>query len=333
MADVVIIVGTKSGNERLPAAVIKQMAGRAGRKHGGDECIAYVITDEDSTDVLARLEQDDGYKVESSFVDADKVAFHILPEICAGRIKSLADAEDWYSRSLAFTQGNLCKMEMVIRNLIESEAITDSFEPTFIGETSAELYFHPLDVKAWLCNFEELFGSGFENDDSAVSWALGNVPMSKVNGDFGKHREVFDLYKNSLPSVFIINPGCIIKMVLWWSSLGVIPAGSMKNQMLGLKSDIDRVCRVLLRIDREANWGKAAFFKELVWRVKRGIPQNLLELCRIEGVTKGMAQYLDSQGVHTLEELRSGINNLTDIGADEIHILKGVAHGISRASR
>lgn len=334
MADVIIIVGTKRGNERIPAADIKQMTGRAGRKHGGEECVAYIISDEDSSDVFASMEGDAGYEVTSSLWMVDKVAFHLLPEMCAGRVKSVEDISTWYNRSLAVAQGNRVSMDSVIRYLVESEAITNELTPTFLGETAASLYFNPIDLKAWWRNFDEIFSSNLEQDDAAIAWALGNVTTARVTGDFGNQREVLTLCRNAIPPGLTVSQGCMIKTTLWWSALGVVPSGKMKNQMLGLKNDIDRVCQALIRIDKEAaHWGMEAFFKELVWRVKRGIPYPLVELCRLDGVTKGMAQFLDAQGIHNRDELKRSINSLTgELGPDEISILKGVAYGIPRKS-
>ena len=45
MADVVIVVGARRGREPVPVAEIRQMAGRAGRRHGGLACEAHVLVD------------------------------------------------------------------------------------------------------------------------------------------------------------------------------------------------------------------------------------------------------------------------------------------------
>lgn len=310
--------------------IVTHNCGRAGRKHGGEACVAYILSDEDDTDVLASLENDEGYKVISSFGIPEKVSFHLLPEICSGRTNSLVDAERWYSRSLAFMQGNRVNIETVIKHLVESDAITYNFEPTFLGKISASLYFHPVDVKAWWNNFGEIFEMGLEKDDSAIAWALGNIPMTKIQGDFGANRDVMTSCRNSIPSSLCVSKGCITTITLWWAALGIISSGKMKNQMLGLKNDISRVVQALILIDREeAHWNKESFFKELVWRIKRGIPRSLVELCRMDGMTKGMAVFLESQGIHNKEELRRNLHNLTsEIGENEINILKDVAYGI-----
>ena len=72
MADVVIVVGTKRGNEYVSPIEVKQMVGRAGRKHGGETATAHVIVEDDrAAEVKASLEQGTNMEVKSSFGTTD----------------------------------------------------------------------------------------------------------------------------------------------------------------------------------------------------------------------------------------------------------------------
>ena len=106
MADVVIVVGTKRGKESVPVLEIKQMVGRAGRKHGGEAALANVIVEEDRIeDIRAGLEKGQNMDVRSSFGETDGLLFHLMPEIVSGKVEDVITAIRWFKRSLAASQG------------------------------------------------------------------------------------------------------------------------------------------------------------------------------------------------------------------------------------
>jgi len=280
MADVVIVVGTKRGNEKVPALEIKQMIGRAGRKHGGEACQAYIITDDDCEELKSDIEQGSNLVVCSSFLTVDDLVFHLMPEISSGRIRNTDDAERWFSRSLAATQGSRIDFRKLFDKMEKIGAVQKRphgvVAPTRDGEIAAALYFHPADVRAWRENFARLFELGLEHDTAAIAWALGGLPVSHSQGDFGTHRFVLEEFRSALPLGLDVLPGRMIRTVLWWGMMGGPPMGQMRNQMLELRGDFGRVKRALLRMDQESGWGRSEFFDDVQVMVDRHVGCHLV---------------------------------------------------------
>ena len=317
MADVVIVVGTKRGNEEVPAIELKQMVGRGGRKHGGDACIAHVIVEDDrAADVQDSLEQGDNLDVKSSFGKTEGLCFHLMPEIAAGRITDITTAEEWFSRSLASLQGVKVKFQKVFDKMEMDGAITQVhgvIRPTRVGIIAADLYFHPGDVQAWKDNFTKLFDMGLERDNAAIAWALGTRPNTKIQGDFGNHRFVISEYKSALPLGLDLETGTVIQVVLWWCAMGGSSAGRLRNQMLELRGDIGRIKRALVRLDKEfVKWDRVTFFDEMELMIHKGVSVDLVELCKLPGITKGRADFLYNNGARDAESIEGILPNIED---------------------
>jgi len=334
MADVVIVVGTKRGNESVSAIELRQFVGRAGRKHGGATCFAHIIVEDDrAQEVQEELEQGANMDVHSSFNDVDDIAFHLMPEIVASRIVDVASAEKWFARSLAHSQGAKVSFAKVFSRMYEDGAILlhQGIKATKIGEIAAELYFHPGDVQAWKENFDKLFEMGLENDNASIAWALGTRTHTKCRGDFGDRRYIMGEFKSALPLGLDVQPGTTIQVVLWWCAMGGPPAGRLRSQMLELRGDIGRIKRALSRIDKEvAHWNRESFFNDLETMVRKGIPITLVELCKLPGISKGKADFLYNNGAKDAEgvaEIRTSIED--EIDEPFAKALKEIANGVS----
>lgn len=319
MAESVIVVGTKRGNQHVSLAEISQMCGRAGRRHGGLDCFAHIIVEEDREEEIRQgMESSSGFNVMSSFSDADSLSFHVMPEIASGRIVNQQDLKEWIGRSLyGHLGGNSELCHDVVSDLLKCEAIViapgGNIVATKIGEIAAYLYFHPGDVKSWKDNFTRVFDLAVENETAAIAWALGTRTHSKCRGDFDDRRFIIDEYRSALPVGLDIERGTIIQTVLWWCSMGGPPAGKLRNQMLELRDDIGRIVRALDRLDREVtHWNRDSFFDDMKLMVSRGIRPELLDLCKIPGITKGRADYLYNKGVFSVEDIAEKISSFED---------------------
>lgn len=339
MSDTVIVVGTKRGHEYVTPIEIKQMIGRAGRKHGGQTALAQVIVEDDrAIELQSELEQGTNMEVKSSFEDMDKLFFHLMPEISAGHITNIVSAESWFARSLSAHQGRKVKFAKVFDKMEKMGAIQqtppDGVSPTIIGDIASALYFHPGDVQAWKDNFNKLFELGLENDNAAIAWALGTRTHGKSHGDFGDHRFVIEEFKSALPMGLEPEPGTVTQVVLWWCAMGGPPAGRMRNAMLGLREDIGRIKNALIRIDREeTKWNRVEFFEDVDLMVRKGIKTVLVELCKLPGITKGRADYLYNMGVTDATGIEDILGNIEDeIDAPFNEALKEIVRGLPRKS-
>lgn len=340
MSDVVIVVGTKRGKEDVSTIELRQMTGRAGRKHGGETALAHIIVEDDRIDeVREGLEHGANMDVNSSFGDIDKLIFHLMPEIAAERVVNLYTATKWYDRSLSSFQGNTVDFQKVFEKMAEMGVIklspSDDIRPTNVGKIAADLYFHPGDVKSWLDNFTMIFEMGLDNDNAAMAWALGTRTHTKCHGDFAEHRFVINECKSALPLGLDMEPGTVTQVVLWWCSMGGPPVGKMRNQMLELREDVGRIKRALVRLDREvAGWNRSGFFDDVELMVRKGINTTLLDLCKLPGITKGRADFLYNVGVRDVQGIAEVLPNIEDdIDEPFKAALKEIVSGISKQSR
>jgi hypothetical protein len=332
MADRIIIVGVKRGNERVPVSELFQMAGRGGRKHGGTCEAHFVIEDDEYDNVVAEMEDNPDFTVLSTMDSPETLAFHLLPEICDSRVNTLEDAHGWYARSLGCYQGKIPKLDKALEMLVSTGAIEnklDDFIPTGCGKIASHFYFHPLDICDWRNNFNNIFEMGLECSDEAIAWALGSTSYTRISGDFGKYWHIVGELKDNLPLGLKLREGTTITATLWWSAIRGIPVGKMKNQVVGLRDNFSRIHAALLQLDEDVcHWNRKDFFNELLARVQKGIPQDLVELCRLPGITKGRAAYLCEMGIHNATELKESLDNiLCEVDEKFAKILQEAAAG------
>ena len=334
MADKVIVVGVKRGNERVPSSEIMQMIGRAGRRHDGGTCHADIIVEEDYlADIEADMVSDTSFEVNSHIGTPEALAFHLLPDICDEEVTTLEGVKKWHSKTFGAFQGQKGVFDPALDLLRASGAIQDTpdgFVATKLGHIASKLYFNPADIRAWQENFSMVFDMGLETDDLAIAWALGNVPVTRMAGDFGKHWEVVSDCKGNIPPGLDTLEGSTTTIVLWWSAIGGPSVGKMRNQMLSLRDDFGRIHKALLNLDEDvAHWEKEDFFNDLRNRVYRGIPSFLAELCKIPGITKNRADYLYNAGVRDRDDIVEMADSLEGEVDDKfLDVLKAVANGV-----
>ena len=290
------------------------MMGRAGRKHdGGAYPVDLIVEEVDADYVKEGLADDSGMDVISVMGGVDDLCFHILAEIVTGHIIDKATARQWFARSFRALQGGEFDPEEVFETLIDLESIkmhNGRVMATPLGEVSSTYYFHPADALTWKVNFDDLFEQGLENDEVAPAWALGSVPCSRATGDMGKNRYVIQDCLNRLPAGLQVMEGALINTTLWWHCMGGPPVGKMKNVAMSMKKDFGRIRSLLNVLDHKvARWGMTDFFDDLELRIRYAIAPELIELCKLPGISKGKAAFLYNTGVTNLEELREQHEN------------------------
>jgi hypothetical protein len=193
------------------------------------------------------------------------------------------------------------------------------------------MYFHPADVAAWARNFGEVFEMGLEDDDIAASWALGNIPISRCSGDLGNKFWIVGQFEDNLPGGLQPEVGSLIMCVMWWTILGGPSAGSMRGQAVQLKEDRTRIFGALRRIDHEVmKWGKIDYFDRLEFQAGKSIPVELVSLCRLPGIGKGMAVGLHEMGIESPEDVLASVGVEGTKSDEEIGMIaRGMLDGVS----
>jgi hypothetical protein len=242
--------------------------------------------------------------------DAGVAAFHFLPELCSGPVAAQAvdsDVEAWHYRSFHRFSGGELSSRAVVDVLLSCGAVTEAagrIVATPLGRIASSMYFHPCDVDAWRSNFSRLFEEGLEEDDKASAWALGNVPVSRASGDLGGKWFVASVYRDEVPGSLPILDGAILGCVLWWSVLGGPSVGPMNGMVRQMREDGSRVVGDLRRVDRDvARWERGDYFDRLEMQMRRSLPVELVPLCALPRVGKGLATFLYEVGVTCPEDV------------------------------
>ncbi|MFJ4530662.1 DEAD/DEAH box helicase [Streptomyces nigrescens] len=142
-ARAVVVRDTEIGLDRVEVSMVQQMFGRAGRVGAGErEGWAFLLTDgTDRPEWQARLAA--GYTVRSRI--RERLPDHLLAEAVQGRVRTLREAENWWTRTLSSHQGN------------------ESFDPLY-------------DAVDFLTEARYLRRSpGLEDDDTLVATELGTL--------------------------------------------------------------------------------------------------------------------------------------------------------------
>jgi len=338
MAQRVVITGVRRASHRISAGELHQMMGRAGREHGGASCLVDVVVEEQDEDVFDELETVDGMVVKSCLTRSmSMLCFHVLPEICAGRVRDVGSAEQWFSRAFGCRDGDRPDVEAVFMELDRFGAVEwdgNLIIPTSVGRIASTYYYHPADVSMWCANFDRLFVEDLTRDDRAVAWALGSVSHNTVSGDVSDKEWMLDAFLDELPAGLRLVEGSVVTSMLWWSALGGPPAGKLRYQMKALRDDAGRVCRALTELDRcVGEWGMTGFFMMLRQRLEKGIPSHLFPLWAIRGMTKAGAMALYEMGVRKVEDLDEMLPMLEDGGDPRlIGVVKDAVRELQEAS-
>ncbi len=128
-ARAVIVRDTVIGRNDLNVATVQQMFGRAGRIGAGEtEGWAFLITDE-TEHVAWQAQLVAGYTILSRIQGC--LADHLLAEAAQGSIHTVADAEQWWMRTLAYHQGTrgLAAVHTALNILVDGGYLTEAPEP------------------------------------------------------------------------------------------------------------------------------------------------------------------------------------------------------------
>lgn len=317
----VIVTGVHRGLTVVENYDIQQMVGRAGRPRFDPVGDAYILVPEREKktwiDKLRKKEP-----IRSTLLDYvgkednphyKTLAFHVVSEIHRGNIKTKEQFHVWFRKSLAHYQDHAFDDNVVDKTLdmlLRCRAIKqedDEYKCTAVGTIASMFYFSPFDVSALKRNFHYLFDQNKENDDFAVSMAMGNTDtfMWSIANRYEKEqmdnykRKIEKLYGDSTFTVGAIKMGFAHYLML--KGKKNVPA--FQGVMAGLHVDMERTMQVVSAIDSMASkWDKGAYLKTLKLRLQYGVSADLVELCQIPNVGTVRAGRLKKAGVRTLSD-------------------------------
>lgn len=315
----VIICGVHRGLNEVDQLDIIQMAGRAGR-YGIDDAGFVFLVVPNGTESFWQNIFVNPRPVTSVLNKHATMAFHALAEIATKQIDSIPSLHEWYSRSLAYKQGQQFSMEaakFLMEDLYNMQMVSSVTNPKLrsLGKVSAGLYFSPYDVWKWYKNFQALKNlqdAGEPVNDSVLSWAIGDIPSNdmgyvprNIENDFSSLRTVVYGYlsrigisANEVTLALVSAVGCHANL-----------SGENSNGTLGIiqrniKYDISRTVQALNWIDRsKGEWGFDNLWKILPIRIMYGVPMELVDLIRLPGIGAARAKKIYDLGITSVKDV------------------------------
>ncbi len=325
----VVIVGIHRGIQEVDELDIIQMAGRAGRYGIDDEGHVYLIIPEGTSEAWEEIFKNPR-PVSSVLKTHQVLAFHVLAEIQNQIVTDPKSLLKWYTRSLAYLQGeefteedakglldDLEKMEMLINK-------TTYYALTGLGKVSGWLYYSPYDVYGWYQNFKLLFGPVDPPavptailgelidtsvkpiiDDLSIAWALTDIPSNNwgyIPRDIGPEAEdmSWKLRNRGIQASDAIHFSVAAHKLLTGQEM----VGGLKANARAIRYDVRRIAEALNLIDHMyGHWGKKEFWKVIPVRITYGIPEEMVELVRLPGIGGVKAKKLWDKGIHNLDDV------------------------------
>ena len=311
----VVILGVHRGLNKVDELDIIQMSGRAGRYGIDDEGHVYLIIPEMSTESWKETFRNPR-PIMSQLRSHQVLAFHVLAEIQNKVITNPRTLLAWYSRSLAYFQGEEFGIEDaqgLLEDLEDMEMVINKgthYVLTGLGKVSGWLYFNPYDVYAWYRNFDQLFrgkeGTIPPMDDLSISWALTDIPTNDWGYIPRDVKEEADDMAWKLRNRYIQASDAVHFSLAAYKCLNgdELGKGTLNNNARAIKYDIQRTNQALGLIDSMyGKWERKEFWNVLPARIKYGIPEEMIELVRLPGIGGVKARKMWEKGIQTLEDV------------------------------
>lgn len=326
----VIITGVHRGTTEVETYDIMQMAGRAGRVGYDPKGDVYILVPDKQSDYhIDRLSipQEINSQLLNYVGDEDNphyktLAFHLVSEIHHGEIKTIEDIHNWYERSLARFQAvdlddsvvdKTLELLMQVGAIKEVEGI---YEATSIGKVSSMFYYSPFDVSDLRRNFRFLFMKNLENNDYALSMALGNIDSIRMGFVTKNEKEEMSDYLNIIKKSFgdVYLDSSVKGGYAYFCLLRGMDPGPFNSLARGLQLDFERAASVLNALDNmAAKWNKKNYFKTVALRITYGVRAELVNLCRIPNIGKARAEKLYSAGFRLPKDLVGNFDKVKQV--------------------
>jgi replicative superfamily II helicase len=326
----VVITGVHRGTTEVDTYDIMQMAGRAGRVGYDPKGDVYVLVPDRSSDHhIDRLSipQEINSQLLNYIGDEDNphyktLAFHLVSEIHHGEIKTIEDIHNWYERSLARFQAvdlDDSVVDKTLELLMQVGAIKEVdgiYEATSIGKVSSMFYYSPFDVSDLRRNFRFLFMKNLENNDYALSMALGNIDSIRMGFVTKNEKEEMSDYlsviKKSFGDVYL--DSSVKGGYAYFCLLRGKDPGPFNSLSRGLQLDFERAASVLNALDNmAAKWNKKNYFKTLSLRIAYGVRAELVNLCKIPNIGKARAEKLYAAGFRVPKDLVGNFDKVKQV--------------------
>jgi replicative superfamily II helicase len=329
MADTVIVFGVTRAREEMRPRDIRQMFGRAGRKHG-EESHAYLLIPRDSADRWEQLLEDPAsYEVKSSLSQPDTFLFHFVSQVAAGMVTDETTFKTWYSRTLDKIQKERrgikllefaeSAQELDDTGCAEYDPKTNKIKIKPLGRVCSRYYFSPHDVRDWFINTARLVEKGLLESDTCQEWLLANITTA-MSWEPEDVRKCCQTYQETITDHgLFLRPNTAVRFLSVHHALSGTRPNCELPELAAVRNDLPRMMSALGAICRCATkfWGDVSWFVDkLHLRLKYGVNTCLTDLVKLPGIGKSTARELyDKFEISNEAELRQKRDDVTTRGS------------------
>jgi replicative superfamily II helicase len=311
----VVVYGVTRGPSDVHAIDIHQECGRAGRKGLDEKGDAYIFIKEDNFWRHRERIEAPAY-VESQMSRPKVMAFHLVSEIERKNVKTSADIQRWFRRSLSSFQGTslgLDKVHETVEMLIRVGAIRKApggeYECTSTGRVAAWFYHSPFDIAAWRENFTGVFRNGENPDDFDLAWATVATDTT-INRGYPPTKEFAEIgavYQDMCADRgYTFHPHAVQKAAIVHQYLsGADLEESSQSRIYEFKRDVPRLVGTLKTLGEMSGLYKPsdAFWDTFEIRLSSGVSREMLPLVEMDGVGRVRAKKLFEAGIRSYEDV------------------------------
>lgn len=202
-ARAVVVRDTTIGPQTMEVSMVQQMFGRAGRAGKEPEGWAFLLT---TADESARWRQRlaTGYSIHSAILNG--IADHLLGEIVQGNVRTLRQAEAWWSGTLAHFQGNhsmtalteakdfLTKWRFI--EVEEAPQADQTITVTRLGALTSKMMVGVLDAARLIARLSKTnTPKGFMQAETALIQTIAAEVYALSNSQDAPHDQVIAVHK------------------------------------------------------------------------------------------------------------------------------------------
>ncbi|WP_370518695.1 DEAD/DEAH box helicase [Natronomonas sp. CBA1123] len=309
---------------------ILQMLGRAGRPGYDDAGYAYVVCDGSDAEKYRQLLLD-GKPIESRL--AGELDSHLNAEIALGVVDDIEDVMEWLETTFYYTRAKSApeqydageslrdRVSATLERLVSGGFVDQSgldIEPTALGKLTSQFYLR-LDTAE---GFYRLCERAAADDTPAIdeSAVLRTVADAGEFDSVSARRDEREAFKAVLNGEGDdLDAGNRKVLAILRSAMSGTTPGELKSDAWVIRQNATRMLAALRAFcERFAAPRDANLVRRIEARLEHGISAEAVGLTAIEGVGKGRAQKLASEGLETPADVRqAGVSGLVDAGLSE----------------
>ncbi|MFC7234905.1 DEAD/DEAH box helicase [Halosegnis marinus] len=309
---------------------VLQMLGRAGRPGYDDKGYAYVVCEGRDADKYRRLLRE-GKEIESRL--AGELDSHLNAEIALGTIRDLDDVMAWLKTTFYYVRAQSApdqyrfggklreRVRETLQDLVESGFVeTDSelrVEGTALGRLASKFYLRLETAEGFKRLADRAAADGADLSESDVLRAVANAAeFDSVSA----RRDERDAVRAVLgPEGDDMEPGNRKVLAICRASMDGTTPGELQSDAWVIRQNALRMLAALREfLDRFAGPRAANVARRAEARVENGISAEAVGLTAIDGVGKGRAQKLATEGLTTpADVVDAGVPGLVEAGLSE----------------